>query len=252
MRLVSALQVLAEDPKLIDAIFLKRDQREIGIYALQLYKDDRPVVVIIDDFIPAEYEVPIQMEDSYLWVFFIQKARAKLAGTYLDSFNMEVTPQQMFSDLTGKKTQYFENIPNLLAVIEHAKNSENIVALIPKNDDFLPSNLEYSIETVLMEEFSEPILRIRLPQWVTVDWTGDWSKTSDKWSAGYKKKYNVDSEEDKHKYSIWMSWADIQDKFSNLLICEIKEPTNFELVEEKAPELDFGKLETPHSKSDLE
>ena len=49
-----------------------------------------------------------------------------------------------------------------------------------------------------------------------------------------------------------MSWTDIQEKFSNLLICEIKEPTNFELAEEKAPVLDFGKLETPHSKSDLE
>lgn len=49
-----------------------------------------------------------------------------------------------------------------------------------------------------------------------------------------------------------MSWSNILEKFSHLLICEINEPTNFELAEEVAPILDFGKIETPHSKKDIE
>ena len=35
---------------------------------------------------------------------------------------------------------------------------------------------------------------------------------------------------------IWMSWKDILQKFSDVIICEINEPTNFELAKEKAPE----------------
>ena len=35
---------------------------------------------------------------------------------------------------------------------------------------------------------------------------------------------------------IWMSWKNILQKFSYVIISEINVPTNFELAKEKAPE----------------
>ena len=51
-----------------------------------------------------------------------------------------------------------------------------------------------------------------------------------------------------------MSWKDILQKFSDVIVCEINEPTNFELAKEKAPEpaKDLGQLETPDFKGEVE
>ena len=83
---------MAEDSSLIHKIFIKTDKAKC-IYAIKLFKDERPVILIIDDFLPTEFEAPLHMEDSYLWVFLIQKAKAKLYGTYMDSFNLEQTTE---------------------------------------------------------------------------------------------------------------------------------------------------------------
>ena len=83
---------MAEDSSLIHKMFVKRDEAKC-IYAIKLFKDERPVILIIDDYVPTEFESPLQMEDSYLWVFLIQKAKAKLYGTYMDSFNLEQTTE---------------------------------------------------------------------------------------------------------------------------------------------------------------
>ena len=62
---------------------------EKGIYALQLFKNRKLNVVIIDDCVVCKDEVPIWMDNSSLWVYLIQKARAKLCGTYTDYFEMK-------------------------------------------------------------------------------------------------------------------------------------------------------------------
>ena len=64
---------------------MKKDDHEYGIFALRLYKDGQPVVVIIDDFVITEDEIAVTME-SKAWANLVEKARAKLYGTYLDSF----------------------------------------------------------------------------------------------------------------------------------------------------------------------
>ena len=107
-------------------------------------------------------------------------------------------------------------------MIELAKKSKNIVALKPKDDQLVPANLEYAIEKTLKGENQQPsLIKIRLPQWVQFDWTGDWSKSSTKWSSEQKTELNVDSDE----HFIWMSWDEILEKFSKLIICQIKEIT---------------------------
>lgn len=111
--LFSALQVLAEKPELIENIFLKKgDEENKMTYALQLYKYGEKTVVIIDDYIITHDEEPLTMstlsEGSNAWVFFIEKARAKMHGTYMDSMNLGQTSEQIFVELTGAETNCFE------------------------------------------------------------------------------------------------------------------------------------------------
>lgn len=119
---------------------------------MQLFKNERAEIVIIDDFIVAEDEFPISSDDNPFWVHLIEKARAKMFGNYMDSFNANQTSQQVISDLTGCKTQFLELEKHHFEIIQAAKNSENIVALKAKDDSFLQANVDYSIEAVLKGE----------------------------------------------------------------------------------------------------
>ena len=111
---------------------------------------------------------------------------------------------------------------NHFELIAQAKEKKNVVALKPKDDKFVPRNLEYSVEATLTGERQLPICKIRIPSWVEFEWTGDWSKTSSKWTAEKKKELKVDDDEN----SIWMSWGDVQAKFSHVVICEVSDVLN--------------------------
>tara|TARA_B110000285_G_C14788787_1_gene452034 strand:+ start:122 stop:352 length:231 start_codon:yes stop_codon:yes gene_type:complete len=76
------------------------------------------------------------------------------------------------------------------------------VVLKPKDDLFVPSIHDYSIEETAFGQELEPICKIRIPSWVSFEWTGEWSKSSEKWSSEKRKELEVDSDE----HSIWMSW----------------------------------------------
>lgn len=91
------------------------------MFALQLFKDGKPHVVLIDDYILTEEEVPVTMEDSDLSVFLIEKARAKLIGSYYESFSAKQTSQQIFSELTGMNTDCQDIGSRSFNMIETAK-----------------------------------------------------------------------------------------------------------------------------------
>lgn len=88
-------------------------------------------------------------------------------------------------------------------------------------------NLEYSIEATWTGKRQLPICKIRIPSWVEFEWTGDWSKSSSKWSEDLRKELKVDEDEN----CIWMSWGDIQGTFSHFIICQVSDV----IKEEQAP-----------------
>jgi hypothetical protein len=96
----------------------------------------------------TDNEFTVTME-AELWVHFIEKARAKMYGTYFDSFALKQTADQVYNDLTGAKTQLMEINGNHFELIDKAKNLGHVVALRPKNDKFVPMNLDYSVEVTL-------------------------------------------------------------------------------------------------------
>ena len=96
-------------------------------------------------------------------------------GSYKDSFERVQTAEEIFYELTGKETQAYDIKADHFEMIQKAIKLKKVVVLRPKSNEFLPQ-LDYSVEMVLKGPRQVPICKIRIPRWVTHEWTGDWSK----------------------------------------------------------------------------
>jgi calpain-15 len=99
---LSALAVLAEIPELIENILMNHTYNTAGVYQVRLCKDGIWKVVTIDDYFPITSSGHLAYGKSNgpeLWVAIIEKAYAKLHGSYaaIESGQMH----DAFQDLTG-------------------------------------------------------------------------------------------------------------------------------------------------------
>ncbi len=77
--------VIAEVPQRIKNIFEQTVLVPEGVYGLNMYKNGKKVHVIIDDYIPVDGNGQLYMSKAHgneLWVILIEKAYAKLHGSY--------------------------------------------------------------------------------------------------------------------------------------------------------------------------
>lgn len=73
-----------------------------GIYLIKFYQKGEPVNVIVDDLIINFEEFPLLLKAN-LWVHIVEKAWAKLHGNYFDSFKLDKSIPELYTDLTGCK-----------------------------------------------------------------------------------------------------------------------------------------------------
>ena len=81
---LSCLASMAENPQRIQDRFVTKEVNSAGIYLMSFYINGIKTPVVVDDWIPTKYDKPCfaRSNDGELWVCLMEKAWAKLYGTY--------------------------------------------------------------------------------------------------------------------------------------------------------------------------
>jgi hypothetical protein len=81
---LAVLSALAESEERVKNIFVTQNVNTAGIYLVKFFINGVESPVIIDDYLPTRYNRPCfaNSKDGELWVMLLEKAWAKLHGSY--------------------------------------------------------------------------------------------------------------------------------------------------------------------------
>ena len=191
---------MAEFEDRVRDLFVTKEINAAGIYMVRFYLNGIETPIIVDDHLPVKSNGQpafASCRDGEIWVSLLEKAWAKLHGTYArtegglpcfaashimgvpsESFNHgEVTSNEEFFDmLLSADARCFT-----MMAASHGQG-EN------KNAEGVISGHAYSL--ISIHEFENKnqqvrLLKLRNP-WGSGEWTGDWSDNSPLWTPQLK------------------------------------------------------------------
>lgn len=188
---------------------------------------------MIDDYIPCFGGKPVfsQAHSNELWVLLLEKAWAKLHGSY---FRIEAGfAENVLHDLTGAPTEVVESEDkDLFSKMENADKKDWALCASAGSTETAKAQLEklglvgghsYGLIGVveIRDRFDDPVQLIKLRNpWGDFEWNGDWSDDSDCWTEETKKIAGWTNENDG---TFFMSIEDLRKYFSRIQICRIED-----------------------------
>ncbi|XP_038983004.1 calpain-type cysteine protease ADL1-like [Phoenix dactylifera] len=233
---LSAVAVLTEVAR-ISEVIITPEYNEEGIYTVRFCIQGEWVPVVVDDWIPCESPgkpaFATSKKLSELWVSILEKAYAKLHGSY-EALEGGLV-QDALVDLTGGAGEEID-MRSSQAQIDLASGRLWSQLLHFKREGFLlgagsPSGSDvhisssgivqghaYSILQV-REVDGHKLVQVRNPWANEVEWNGPWSDSSPEWTDRMKHKLkHVPQSKDG---IFWMSWQDFQIHFRSIYVCRV-------------------------------
>ncbi|KAK2974456.1 hypothetical protein RJ640_013198 [Escallonia rubra] len=236
---LSAVAVLTEVSR-ISEVIITPDYNEEGIYTVRFCIQGEWVPVVVDDWIPCESPgkpaFATSRKGNELWVSLLEKAYAKLHGSY-EALEGGLV-QDALVDLTGGAGEEID-MRSAQAQIDLASGRLWSQLLRFKQEGFLlgagsPSGSDVHISSSgivqghaysllqVREVDGHKLVQIRNPWANEVEWNGPWSDSSPEWTDRMKHKLkHVPQSKDG---IFWMSWQDFQIHFRSIYVCRVYPP----------------------------
>lgn len=236
---LSAVAVLTEVSR-ISEVIITPEYNEEGIYTVRFCIQGEWVPVVVDDWIPCESPgkpaFATSKKGNELWVSILEKAYAKLHGSY-EALEGGLV-QDALVDLTGGAGEEID-MRSAQAQIDLASGRLWSQLLRFKQEGFLlgagsPSGSDVHISSSgivqghaysllqVREVDGHKLVQIRNPWANEVEWNGPWSDSSPEWTdrTRHKLKHVPQSKEG----IFWMSWQDFQIHFRSIYVCRVYPP----------------------------
>ncbi|CAA6673108.1 unnamed protein product [Spirodela intermedia] len=236
---LSAVAVLTESSR-ISEVIITPEFNEEGVYTVRFCIQGEWVPVIVDDWIPCESPgkpaFATSRKGNELWVSILEKAYAKLHGSY-EALEGGLV-QDALVDLTGGAGEEID-MRTGQAQIDLASGRLWSQLLRFKQEGFLlgagsPSGSDVHVSSSgivqghaysllqIRDVDGHKLLQIRNPWANEVEWNGPWSDSSPEWTdrMKHKLKYVPQSKEG----IFWMSWQDFQVHFRSIYVCRLYPP----------------------------
>ncbi|CAF1331092.1 unnamed protein product, partial [Didymodactylos carnosus] len=227
---ITALSVLAEKPKYLKEVLITQEYNPEGIYYVRLCKDGMWTQVLVDDRFPCTKFHTLaysQAQRKQLWVALIEKALAKLNGSY-EAIIAGQCCEGQFNNSADKNANYNKLWEKLL----HSRDSGFLMCAMCSNssidkEEFEKSGLlnthAYSLQDV-KEVNGHRLLRLRNPWGGTYRWLGDWSDDSSLWTQNPELRSELLREKRSKKDGVfWMPFLSFVKYFEYTDICKLRE-----------------------------
>ena len=243
-----ALNILGANPEKIKKLFINTKKDSTCIFGVKLCHNGHLEQVVIDDFFPYNQKnnskAFLSEEKGYLWPQILEKAYAKLYGSY--NLISDKSMENIMKDFTCAPVitiDYFgDNLGNEL--IDAYKNGWIILGgtgdtpasqilikdlgLDPKTDHEIL--LIYKLTNENINQISTNSLNISTNDDYNIvlkirnlngkiEWIGDWSEYSGLWNDNFKNILNYNSNEK----NFYMNLKDFKLYFSKIKICKYNE-----------------------------
>ena len=236
--LLSAISIVAQYPALIEALFVTKEPDEQGVYCIQFWNDGQWIRVLVDDQLPVSakksplYARAAKEDGSELWTMLLEKAYAKMFGTY-GALNggmvhiglMDMTGgsgERIALDTDAAKADIASG--TLWARMVEYRNANYLMGAgsnsgsdTAKSEGGIVKGHAYAILDVVSVG-SDKLVKLRNPWGRSGEWKGDWSDGSSKWTRRMKAKLAFTAADDG---IFWMAFEDFVTEFRNLYVCRV-------------------------------
>ena len=227
---LASIAAIAEFKERIESIIVEDERNENGCYGIKLHIQGVPTIITIDDQLPCYKSNRHQAfthckgSDNEIWVSLIEKAWAKLNGSY--AMTIAGLPSEGLSCMTYAPTvtyihQKYKN-EQIWEILKESDDLDHIICTCTKGIDGLDKvglvpGHAYTIISVF-EINSLKLVKIRNP-WGQFEWNGDYGDNSNLWTPDLKKKVKYEKTDDGIFY---MKLEDFLKYFPYSFICKFE------------------------------
>ncbi|KAG0002691.1 hypothetical protein BGZ80_003456 [Entomortierella chlamydospora] len=230
---VASLAVISNIPGLLEQLCVKKNEK-VGVYGFIFFKDGDWVSTVVDDQLFYKVDPQTRRRSLYFsscneeresWLPLMEKAYAKIHGDY-ESLTGGYTSEGI-EDLTGgtASMMFSSDILDRDRFWEEEMLHVNTNTLMGCSINYQEEDPEkhgiqaghaYSVLRVA-EYKGERLVHIRNP-WGEIEWNGDWSDGSEKWTP---EAMEALQQEDKDDGQFWMPYKDFLNIFTTIDRCRI-------------------------------